>query len=415
MKILADKILRVYETNSPDSKNELGEAYFDLRESAVMQQSKVMKDFFPAPVPVANHSLALKWFQLAENEKPSSLSLKGKLALGLNAYYAAKEATTSPEKCEFYQKASAYLTAVENACPGILPGVICGNLGMWFFTNKQFEVARYWLYKMKEAHHEKPFVNNSQYCVMQNARAATIVNDLDNFEHFCGGMLQKKVPFSKDTFEKYLNILMCKNAFEQSELEMLEWAYNSCEISADTKKQLASILARHYCDEQNWGAAIYWADKNGEKWLRRSIYWALDCSESKWKVLLMSKFQLAAGIVLFLVGALFTFGLKQDTNPQSGIIPLGAFIVGVTGFVIHYLWTQRHFAFLVGLCQFCAGLGLLFFLRPVAQIDATWGPCLAFVVFSASYFMLLLSMPEMFEFANNSFRTVRNLFHPRWR
>ncbi len=412
MRRLIENIFQIYETDTAESKNALGELYFDLSASTVVSENKALMQFFQAPAPVVNHSLALKYFHLAESQNPSALLTKGRLALGLEAYFAANAEPIVQKKKELYQDANAYLMLVEEKHSGIIPVTICGNLGMWFLKNGQLDTARYWLYLLKESHRVKPILHKSQYYIMQNYRAAAIAKNQDNFKHFCYEMIQKNIPLSKETFFNYMRCLLRQAFLNQSDIYILSWMYHSDCVQEPDKKQITSKLAKHYQYVHNWLAAFHWAAKNGDGIFKYDIYKALNDSKSKWSIYLLKKYQITAGGVLMLLVALITMWLNMNPLPKSMIISLSAFMLVLIGCAVHYLSTIKgqRLGFLLGVCEISSGWALLSLLKAISHLHIILVVLLSTCVFSLAYLLILLSMPEMFKFVDDSFKAVGNLF-----
>ena len=424
MQIIAEKILQIHETDSPESMNALGELYFGLAESSVVQNNKTLKQLFKESCPVVNHSQALEWFKLAEEKKSSALSEKGWLALGLKAYFAAKKEKYAKDKEAFFREADERLSIAARKCSKIIPATIipatiCANLGIWFFNNGQYEKARYWLALLRNAHKTQPVLDNVQYNIMQNYRAATIVHEETNFEHFCGDMIKKDIPFSEDLFIDFTDLILTKGSLDQNEMKILSWIYYKAEsvsrLNTSDKKTISLKLARQYLDKQDWLMALYWARKNGDATLKKDVNDALDNSSSDWKLYLLPKYQIAAGMVLLLCGILASFTLNLNTIPQIAIC--GLVIPGVIAsvFIIQYLRVIKRqcTAFLWGLGQLGGGVALLALLKPTDCLGASWQHILIAGIFSLAYFMMLLSMPEMFKFGDYIYKTMTDFF--RWR
>lgn len=413
MQTVADKIIQLYETNSPEIMNELGEMYFGLAQSSVVQNNTGLKLLFKEDGPVVNHSLALSFFKMAARKNNSAVSEKGWLALGLRAYFSAAKEKNVQKKAESFQKANDYLKIVGDKHPDIIPATISANLGLWSFKENDYKSARYWLRLVRRAHLVQPVLNADQYIVMQNYRAMTITKNTKNFKHFCEGMKQKGIPFSREVFLSYMKELLSKELLSWNETQLLAWMYKSKLVTKQDKKSISLKLVRQYCDRQDWFMALHWAGKNGNATLRKEINNALDKSMSKLKLYLLTKYQIAAGMLLLLCGALATFPLNPNDMPQIAITGLVALVALVFALIILYLRAikRKYAGFLWGLGQLGCGIASLTLLKPTARLGETWQHFLVPGIFSLAYFLMLLSMPEMFKFNKYIYRLVIEFFN----
>ena len=414
MQKLAEKILQTYETGSPEGMNALGELYLGLADSSVVQNNEALKQLFKESGPVVNHSLALMYFDLAEKKKSSALSEKGRLALGLKAYFDAQKVSSDRQKKALFMEANAKLKDVGDRHPDFIPATICANLGIWFYKERMFDIARYWLNLLRKAHMTTPFLNKEQCDIMQNYRAGAIVHDENNFENFCLQMIQKCIPLSKEIFHNFMKLMLNKESLNQEEIKILSWMYKSEQVSKEDKLTISSKLGRHYISEQDWFMALHWFYKSGDKTLKDDIDDALDASASKWKLYLLPRYQIVAGLMLLLCGTLTTFALNLKTIPQYAISGLVFLCIIALVLIILYVRTigRRRSGFLWGVGQVGFGVASLVLLKPTGHLCASLQHILIPCIFSLAYFLFLLSMPEMFKFDDFIYKIMTDFF--RW-